>query len=154
MRALLLILAVACATSGAGSSYGSVTFKSAANYAARPQTFSVGKDTVSGSDLTVRLDGSCIRGAWGGIPVDFCRVDKGDQPVQHWSGASGDFTVKPEGDVVVADGYWNLDAGRTVSMRQDFRIGEGPAWQELRKNPALLAVAATSADLQAAHLRR
>jgi hypothetical protein len=153
MRALILIVAVACASAN-GNSYGSVTLKSAANYAARPQTFSVGKGHVSGNDLNVYLDGNCIRGAEGRIPIDFCRVDDGSGAVQRWSGASGDFTVRPEGEMVVADGYWNLDTGRTISMRQDFRIGEGPAWQELKKNPALLAVVSTAGDVQAAHLRR
>src|SRR5262249_34824326 len=139
MRASLLLLAAACASSGAGS-YGSVSIKSSANYAARPQTFSVGKDRVSGNDLTIDLEGNCVRGAWGGIPVDFCRVDDGSQKMEHWQGASGDFTVKPEGELVSIDGWWNLDGGRTVSMRQDVRIGEGAPWQELKKKPALLAV--------------
>ena len=153
MRALILILAAACATSGAGS-YGSVTFKSAANYAARPVTFSVGKGHLSGSDLDVWLDGNCIRGAWGRVPVDFCRDDKDGQPVQHWSGSSGVFTVTPAPDHVSVTGYWNLDTGRTVDMTQEVRIEQGPQWVELRKNPALLAVAANAADLQAAHLSR
>ena len=152
MRALILLLAAACA-SGAGS-YGSVSFKSPANYAARPATFSVGKGRITGSDLDVWQDGNCVRGAWGRVPVDFCRDDKGDQPMQHWAGSSGEFTVTPAADMAVVSGYWNLDTGRTVSMSQDVRIGDGKQWDELRRNPALLAIAATAADLQAVHLRR
>ena len=108
----------------------------------------------TGSDLDVWQDGNCVRGAWGRVPVDFCRDDKGDQPMQHWAGSSGEFTVTPAADMAVVSGYWNLDTGRTVSMSQDVRLGQGSQWDELRRNPALLAIAATAADLQAVHLRR
>ena len=62
--------------------------------------------------------------------------------------------MTPAADMAVVSGYWNLDTGRTVSMSQDVRLGQGSQWDELRRNPALLAIAATAADLQAVHLRR
>jgi hypothetical protein len=54
---------------------------------------------------------------------------------------------------VLVSGYLALDAARRVQMDQSIPLGKGPQWDELRKNPALLAIAATAADLQAAHIR-
>ena len=153
MRALLLLLALGCATPGAPS-YGSVTFKSFSNLAARPVSYSVGKGHVVGTDLDLREDEGCVRGNWGRIPLDFCRDDKGAGSAQHWSGTSGQFAVTPSADSVAVRGELILDTRRTVSMDQDVRVGEGKQWDELRRHPALLAVAATTADLVAIGLRR
>jgi hypothetical protein len=152
MRASLCLLALGCATGAASS--GTVTFKSVANLAARPVHYSVGKGHISGTDLDLSEDNGCVRGAWGTIPIDFCRVDKGEGPQQHWAGGSGDFTVAPAGENSVAvRGVLMLDTTRTVSMDQVVDIGQGAGWDELRKHPALLAVAATLTDLQVAGLR-
>ena len=152
MRALLLLLALGCATGAA--QYGSVTFKSFSNLAARPVSYSVGKGHVVGTDLDLRDDNGCVRGNWGRIPLDFCRDDKGTSAEQHWSGSSGQFTVQPLGDKLAVRGELILDTRRIVSMDQELAIGKGTQWDELRQHPALLAVAATAADLQAAGLRR
>jgi hypothetical protein len=150
MRTLLLTLVLGCATGAANS--GTVTFKSMANAAARPVSFSVGQGRVVGSDLDIREADGCIRGNWGRIPLDFCRDDKGSGPEQHWAGSSGQFSVVPEEKAVTASGVLILDTGRAVSMDQRIPVGEGAPWVELRRHPALLAVAATAADLQAAGL--
>ncbi len=152
MRAFILLLAAGCA-SGAASSR-SVTFKSFANQAARPFTVSVGTGHVVGADLNAYLDKNCVRGNYALVLVNFCREDKGEGPVQHWAGSSGAFTVRPEGEQVAVDGYWQLDTGRTVSMTQIIPLGQGAGWEELKKNPALLAVAATAADLRAVGISR
>lgn len=152
MRAFLLLLAAGCATGA--SSYGSVSFKSFSNAGARPASFSVGKGEVVGSGLDLREDQGCIRGSWGRIPLDFCRDDKGAGSAQHWSGTSGQFAVTPSADSVAVRGELILDTLRIVSMDQDVRIGQGKQWDELRRHPALLAVAATTADLVAIGLRR
>ena len=152
MRALPLLLALGCATGAARS--GSVTFKSFSNLAARPVSYSVGAGHIVGTDLDLRDDQGCVRGNWGRIPLDFCRDDKGIGPAQHWSGSSGQFTVQPVGDRMAVRGELILDTRRIVSMDQDVAIGTGSQWDELRLHPALLAVAATAADLQAAGLRR
>jgi hypothetical protein len=152
MRASLCLLALGCATSAASS--GTVTFKSVANLAARPVQYSVGKGRVTGTDLDLTEDDGCVRGSWGRIPIDFCRVDKSAGPQQHWAGGSGDFTVAPPGDNSLAvSGVMMLDTTRSVSMDQVVEIGQGAGWDELRKHPALLAVSATLADLQVSRLR-
>lgn len=152
MRALLPLLALGCATGAA--SYGSVTFKSFSNLAARPVSYSVGRGHVVGTDLDLSEREGCVRGNWGRIPLDFCRDDKGTGAAQHWSGSSGQFTLQPLGDKVAVRGELILDTRRVVSMDQDVALGQGTQWDELRQHPALLAVAATAADLQAAGLRR
>ena len=150
MRAIFLALAAACATGG--SQYGTVTIKSFANQAAPASRFSVGQGTISGSSLNATLNEGCIRGSVGGTPIQFCR-DAAN--LNHWTGGSGDFVAvaSPDGHSVNVDGYMTLDARRQASMTQVVRLGDGPQWDELRKNPALAAIAATAADLEAAHIR-
>ena len=150
MRPIPILLAAACAT--AGPRYGSIAIKSGADAAARPVSYSVGKGSISSSDLQASVDQGCVRGSMGGTPIQFCSDPANPN---HWSGGSGDFTAIPseDGRVVQVDGYMTVGAGRQYSMTQAIRLGEGPQWDELRKNPALLALAATAADLQAAHIR-
>ena len=151
MKAILTsLLAVACATSGAGQ-YGTIAIKSGANAAARPVTFSVGKGIISSSDMQAYLDHDCIHGSVGRTPIDFCR-DPADP--NHWAGSSGEFfVVPPEGSrVLQVRGQFTVEAGRAYAMTQGIDLGDGPQWDELRRNPALLAVAATAADLRAARI--
>jgi hypothetical protein len=151
MRAIILLLAAACATGG--SQYGTVAIKSFANAAAPASRFSVGRGSISGSSLKAALDDQgCIRGSVGGTPIQFCRDQANPN---HWSGGSGDFTAvaSPDGHSVNVDGYLMLDTRRQASMTQVVRLGDGPQWDELRRNPALAAIAATAADLEAAHIQ-
>jgi len=73
----------------------------------------------------------------------------------HWTGTNGDFTavLSPDGHSVNVEGYFLLDPIRQVTLNQVIPLGEGPAWDELRRNPALLVIATTAADLRAAHIR-
>ena len=149
MRAIILLLAIGCAT---GANHQVVSLRSKLNAAAPPVRISVGKGHISGGGLNAFLEEGCVHGTWYTTPVVFCRDDKmGDGPVQHWSGASGEFTVRTseDGERLEVDGYWLLDLRRQASMANSLELGVGPEWDELRKNPALLAVAATAADLQA-----
>ena len=152
MRPLFLLLAAACATSGGGSS-GTIAIKSGANAAARPVSYSVGKGAISGTDVDARIDKGCVRGTIRGTPIQFCNDVANPN---RWVGGSGDFIAiaSPDGKSVSVDGYLTLDAGRQIGMTQVIPVGDGPQWEELRRNPALLAIAATAADLQAAHIRR
>ncbi len=147
MRLLFgLLLAAACGT--ANPHYGQVVIKSYANLASRPITYSVDKGRVWSSDFDAMVEGDCIRGVMRSIPLQFCRESK-PGPVERWAGSSGEFTVQNLGDSVAIDGYMMVRPGRQVSMSQTLPLGQGPQWEELRRNPALLAVAATAADLKA-----
>lgn len=154
MRATILLLAIGCATGA--STKQTVTLRSSINVAAPPVRISVGKGHVSGGALNAWLDDGCVHGNYGNTPVSFCRDDNGTGPVQHWSGPSGEFTVAPseDGGRIEVDGYWMLDTRRQASMVNSLELGTGPEWDELRRNPALLAVAATAADLQAGGITR
>jgi hypothetical protein len=151
MRSIpLLLLAAACATSG-GSSGGTIAIKSFGYPSARPVSYSVGKGVITGSNLDARLDQGCIRGTMRGTPIQLCSDPANPN---HWTGTSGDFTavLGPDGRSVNVEGYFLLDI-RQVTLNQVIPLGEGPAWDELRRNPALLVIASTAADLQAAHIR-
>jgi hypothetical protein len=151
MRSISLLLAAACATSG-GSSGGSIAIRSYGNPSARPVSYSVGKGIITGSNLDARLDQGCIRGTMGGTPIQLCSDPANPN---HWTGASGDFTtvLSKDGRSVNVEGYFLLDTIRQVSLNQVIPLGEGPAWDELRRNPALLVIASTAVDLQAARIR-
>jgi hypothetical protein len=150
MRTLFLVFAAACATGRSG--YGSVTMKSFANAAAPAARFSVAQGSIHGSGLDATLDQGCIRGSIGATPIQFCR-DEADP--SHWWGNSGDFraVASQDGRRVNVDGYLVLDTRRVASMTQVVPLGDGQQWDELRRNPALAAIAATAADLHAAHVR-
>jgi hypothetical protein len=149
MRAIFFLLAAACATSH--SHYGTIAIKSFSNAAAPPARFSIGRGTISGSSLEAVVDEGCIRGSFGRMPIQFC-ADSANP--NRWTGGSGDFiaVASRDGRSVNVDGYLTLDARRQASMTQVVPLGDGPQWDELRKNPALAAIAATAADLQAAHI--
>jgi len=147
-----LLIAAACATAS-GPDYGTIAIKSGANAAARPVTFSVGKGTISSSDMHAWVEGDCIHGSVGRTPIDFCH-DASDPT--HWTGSSGEFFVEhldKTSRFLQVRGHFTVEAGREYGMTQQVDLGDGPQWDELRRNPALLAVAATAADFQAAHVR-
>ena len=156
MRVLCLLLAAACATSTGTSSpgpgAGTIAIKSVANASAPPVTFSVGNGVVSGSNVNLRLDQGCIRGTLRKAPVQLCSDPANPN---HWTGASGDFTAvpNPDGKSVKVDGYLLLDSLRQLDITQIIPVEGGPGWDEMRKNPALLALATTAADLQALRVR-
>ena len=151
MRSISLLLAAACATS-AGSSGGTIAIKSFGYPSARPLNYSVGKGIITGSNLDARVDQGCIRGTMGGMPIQLCNDPANPN---HWSGATGDFTavLSPDGRNVNVEGWLLLDPVRQIPLSQVIPLGQGPGWDELRRNPALLVIASTAADLQAAHIR-
>src|SRR3954471_14921199 len=116
MRALILLFAAGCVTGAA--KHQTVSLRSSINAAAPPVRISVGKGHISGGALNAWLDDGCVHGNYGGTPVAFCRDDKGEGPVQRWSGPSGEFTVRTsdDGQRVDVDGYWMLDTRRQASM--------------------------------------
>jgi hypothetical protein len=146
-----MLLAAACAAASRGPDSGTVVIKSFANQAL-PMRYSVGKGSITGANLTATVQGDCISGSVGRTPIQFCRDP--EDPT-HWSGNGGEFTAvrTPDGRHVNVDGYMMLDTKRQASMTQLIPLGEGPPWEELGRNPALLAIAATAADLQAARIR-
>jgi len=158
MRALLLVLLLAaCATSreaGSGSGSGTLALKSYANAAAPPVTYSVGNGVISSSNLDLRLDQDCIRGSMRRNPVQLC---KDPANPNRWNGDSGDFTaiVSPDGKSVNVNGFLYLGSSlRQADISQVLPIGEGPAWDEMRKNPALLVMATAATDLEALQRNR
>jgi len=150
MRSISLLLAAACATSG-GPTGGTIAIKSFGYPSARPVSYSVGKGVITGSNFDARLDQGCVRGTMRGTPIQLCSDPANPN---HWSGATGDFTavLSPDKRSVNVEGY--LGPGRQLPLNQVIPLGEGPAWDQLRLNPALLVIASTAADLQAARIRR
>jgi predicted heme/steroid binding protein len=138
MRSLILVVAAACATSGAGSSYGVLNMKDVWGPGAPPGIVQVGPGHVVGSDFELRENGDCVTGYYHNKPVSFCR-DKNEQ--NRWSGPSGDFLLERDGNLYNVTGNM-LWGGGTIPLNESIPLNasSGKAWQELVNHPALLAV--------------
>ena len=138
-----LLSAAACAT--AGPNYGTVAIKPFGAAQTPPAHFTVGGGHISGSLVDAYVENGCLRGTIGRSPLQLC-----DEGNNHWTGSSGDVTVAMAdgGKMLSLQGYLWLDARRRVSLDgENLELGQGPQWDELRKNPMLLVVATTAADL-------
>ncbi|MFN2547073.1 MAG: hypothetical protein ABR567_06565 [Myxococcales bacterium] len=141
MRALIPILAAACASAGAGSSYGVVPRKDIFGPSARAGVLQVGPGRVVGDDLDLREENGCVNGYYARRAISFCRDDQSQGPEEHWSGPSGDFFLKREGNLYQVSGNV-LTGGATLPINQSIPLNasNGKGWQELLNHPALLAV--------------
>ena len=120
------------------------------------QTFSVqqGRILSPDLDLVVEPDG-CIRGSVRSALVQLCRkgnpppAKEGAEMVEHWQGLGGDFVVEIEekSTRLRADGYLRIGAGFGSPLQATLPLGQGPQWDEIRRHPALLAVAAAIAGV-------
>lgn len=99
--------------------------------------------------------GGCVRGSVLGDLVQLCKqttarpAEKPGNLVQRWSGTGGDFTLEMAegGRSLRADGYLRTGRG-SLPLRTTVPLREGPQWDELRKHPALLAIAAGATGVQ------
>ena len=141
-------MCAACATGGAND--GSVAFKASRAAGAPPAHYTVGRNHISGTLADAYLEGGCVRGTMGRLPLSLCDEGNG-----HWTGSSGDLTVSTRGKQVLADGYLLLSAGRRVQLAgESIPLGEGQQWDELRKAPVLAVIAAAAADLAGGNLEK
>jgi hypothetical protein len=120
------------------------------------RVFSVQKGRIVSPDVDLVLDpDGCIRGTVPGGGVEVCSkappppLEPGDR-VETWSGNGGNFTVEltKGGNEMRMDGFLRPTGGLTIPMNATIPLGQGPAWDELRKHPALLAIAAAVAGLR------
>lgn len=154
MRGLPFLLLAACASSRAG--LGEVRFRPYTQFAGYPTVFSVQEGRIFNPDLDVVLqpDG-CLRGTIATAPVQLCSKaekappEKEGDVVEHWAGVGGDVTLElqDQGKKLRMDGFLKLGAG-TLPVQATVLIGQGPQWEELRKHPILLALAAAAAGVR------
>src|SRR5207248_476843 len=107
-------------------------------------------------DVVADPDG-CLRGKAGTAPVNLCPA-KGTPPpeqpgdkVEQWAGPTGNFTLElmDSGSRLRMDGFLRGNGARSdVPMNATIPLGKGPQWDELRKHPAFLALAATVAGVR------
>ena len=138
-------------------SLGEIRLRPYGSFTAPLSSFSVQQGRIFSPDidLTVEDDG-CIRGVWGRNPLQICPktppepAREGGFHTEHWQGLGGDFVVELEenGTRMRADGYLSAGGVRGVPVQATLPMGKGPQWDELRKHPALLAVAATMAGVR------
>jgi hypothetical protein len=155
----LAVAACASAPTVPRQKLGEIEFRDSANPTDTPITFSVqtGRVFNPNVDMTVGTDGN-ITGSVGMAMLQlYPNNDRAPAPstpgnvVQTWRcPAGGNVTVE-----VTADGKWMSMLGyATTTNRMQIRmnaklgLGTGPAWEEMRNNPALLAVAAAVAGVR------
>lgn len=151
MRTLFVLgLLLGCATTQR-QRLGDIHLQPYEQFAGYPVVFSVQQGRLVSPDVDVTVeDDGCVRGSLGTTPVVLCMksgpppLDEGDK-VERWSGTNGDFTVelKPDGKSMRVDGWV---AGRS-NLNATVPLGQGAQWDELRKHPALLAIAAAIAGV-------
>jgi len=147
----------ACATSSDRPRLGDITLRPYGSITAPQTTFSVqqGRILSPDVDVTVEPDG-CLRGTVGTSPFQVCNkgpvapLKEGAEKVEHWQGTGGDFVVELEdrGTRLRADGTLIAGPGRGLPLQVTLALGQGPQWDEIRKHPALLAVAAAVAGVR------
>jgi hypothetical protein len=154
----LVILAAACATASSNRpQYGNVRLRPYTDPGAVPAVFSVQQGRIVSPDLDAVEDADgCIRGTAANIPVDLCPA-KGTPPptqpgdkVEQWTGPSGNFTLElmDNGNRLRMDGFLRGGGGRQIPMNATIPLGKGPQWDELRKHPAFLALAAAISGIR------
>ena len=155
MRATFLVfLLAACAADR--PRLGEVRLRSYTQTTGSPETYSVQKGRILNPnvDLVVDADG-CIRGSLRNGMVQLCSKSEKASPseegavVEHWAGTGGDMTLEifDHGNKLRMDGY--LRAGQdSIPLQATVLVGQGPQWDELRKHPALLAIAAAISGVQ------
>jgi hypothetical protein len=124
---------------------------------ATPLTYTVEEGRIFSPDLdlTIGRDG-CVRGRVSVGMVVLCQ--SGSPPpaltaggrVEQWVGASGNFTLElmDSGSSLRMDGYLRPGAAWELAMQATLLMGRGPQWEELRRNPVLLAIAAAMAGVR------
>jgi len=155
LRALPLLLLAACATSRAG--LGEVRLRPYTQFAGYPDVFAVQEGRIFNPQVDVALEpDGCVRGTIGQSPVQLCSKAEKAPPeqegdvVEHWAGVSGDVTLELEDHArrLRMDGYLKVGNGGTLPVQATVPIGQGAQWEELRKHPVLLALAAAAAGVR------
>ena len=157
MRALLVALAslavITLSACAAGRpSLGNIQLRPYTQIVGIPEVFSVqsGRILNPNLDLSVEDDG-CVRGEVRRSLAQLCSQEKKAEPreeggkVEHWAGVGGDVTLElfDKGTRLRMDGYLRgAVGGGTLPVEATVLLGQGPEWDELRKHPVLLAVAA------------
>jgi hypothetical protein len=147
----VFVLAAACATTSNRPQYGSIRLRPYGDPGAIPAVFSVQQGRIVNPDLdVVQEPDGCLRGTARNIPVQLCAakgVPPPEQPgdkVEQWAGPTGNFTVElmDHESRLRMDGFLRGGGGREIPMNATIPLGKGPQWDELRKHPAFLALAA------------
>ncbi|MFL5407716.1 MAG: hypothetical protein ACJ79O_17955 [Myxococcales bacterium] len=158
----VFVLATACATTTGTNrpQLGTVHLRPYTAPGASPAVFSVQQGRILSPDLDVVADpDGCLRGHAGNSPVELCPA-KGTPPpekpgdkVEQWTGPTGNFTLEmmDGGSRLRMDGFvrgLGRGVGREIPMNATVPLGKGPHWDELRKHPAFLALAATISGIR------
>ena len=157
-----LMIAAACALIAGCAptrpSLGDISLRAYQRAGDSPVTFGVqeGRILSGGVDLAVDPDG-CVRGEYAvGSMVALCPREVPGDPqnpggiMQRWAGTGGDFVTElsADGKSLRTDGFLRRSATSTTQMATTLLLGQGKEWDEMRKHPALLAIAAAIAGVR------
>jgi hypothetical protein len=155
MRSIAILLLAACATTSRAR-LGEIHLRPYTDLAQPPAVFSVQQGRILSPqlDATIEPDG-CVRGTVGLSSVQLCsKADKAapenaGNVLERWAGPSGDVTLElqEQGKQMRMDGYVNVGQ-RSLPMQATVPLGQGPQWEELRRHPILLALAAAATGVR------
>jgi hypothetical protein len=151
---MLMLGCAACA--GGRTRLGDVTLRPYGDPGAVPTTYGVqeGRLVSPNVDVVVDPDG-CARGMVLNTMTQICKqvsprapTEAGDV-VQRWTGPGGDFTLELQdaGKKLRMDGYLRIANGN-LPLQATVPLGQGPQWDELRRHPVLLAIAAAATGIR------
>lgn len=150
--AATLACALACASGR--QTLGDVTLRPAA-LPGYFLTFGVQEGRIVSPELDATEDErGCVKGMLGNDLLHLCRQASAREPsmvgntVERWSGPSGDFTLEIEntGAALRMDGYVRRGL-HSLPLMATLPLGRGRQWDELRRHPELLALAAALAQV-------
>jgi hypothetical protein len=146
----VLALAAACATTDRAQ-YGSIRLRHYGDPTATPAVFSVQQGRILSPDLDVVQDpDGCLRGRARSIHLDLCPAkstppaEQSGDKVEQWAGPTGSFTLElmDHETRLRMDGFLGGGGSWQIPLNATIPLGRGPQWDELRKHPAFLALAA------------
>jgi hypothetical protein len=153
----VLALVAACATTPNRPQYGNIRLRPYGDPGAIPAVFSVQQGRIVNPDLDIVQDADgCLRGSARNIPVDLCPA-KGTPPpeepgdkVEQWTGPSGNLTVElmQHESRLRMNGFLRRGGIGQMPLNATIPLGKGPQWDELRKHPAFLALAAAVSGIR------
>jgi hypothetical protein len=116
--------------------------------------YTVQQGRVMSQDLDIsEQENGCLSGTFISAPLELCPA--GEAPAlraQRWTGSGGDFLVEViEGATAVraAGQLWPGGVRPGIPVHVTVPLGAGPQWDELKRKPALLAIAAAVAGVRA-----
>jgi hypothetical protein len=150
---LLLLLALCASCSASRATLGQIQLERPSDRQFARIEYTVQQGRVMSQDLDLsEQENGCLSGTFISAPLELCPAGTAEVlRAQRWTGSGGDFLVEViEGATAVraAGQLWPGGVRPGIPVHVTVPLGAGPQWDELKRKPALLAVAAAVAGVR------